>query len=136
MSPEAQFVMQELDRLARVTGATFRPPIKHRDLGDVDLRSIMADDGKRTLYDVWQQNYRSLQPEQALYPILAAPLPDGTFKHKGLRVEAVRDTINQLQDAAFQMTMAQEQKVMDRFIKETLNKAKSQAGMFDTPRPY
>jgi hypothetical protein len=136
MTQEQLFVLQELDRVGKVTGATFKPPIKHRDLGDTDLRTIMADDGKRTLYDVWQDNYRSLNPAEALYPILAAPLPDGTMKHKGARVDAVREVINTYQEAAFQMTMAQEQKVLDRFIKETLNKANSKAGLFDTPRPY
>jgi len=136
MSEESLFVLQELDRLARVTGATYKPPIKHREMGSLDLRTVMAEDGKRTLYDVWQDNYRSLSPEKALYPILAAPLPDGTFKYKGARVEAVRDVVNQLQDAAFAITMGQEQKVIDRYIDETLKKARSQAGMFDTPRPY
>lgn len=130
------FVLQEMDRLARVTGATFKPPIKHPDLGSLDLRTIMASDGKRTLYDVWQENYRSLNPAESLYPVLAAPLPDGTFKHKGARVDATRDIIKQFQDAAFQITMGQEQKVLDKYIDEQIRRANSKAGQFDTPRPY
>jgi hypothetical protein len=133
-SPTELFVLSELDRISRVTGATFKPPIKHPSLGGLDLRTIMASDGKRTLYDAWQDNYRNLNPSEALYPILAAPLPDGTFKHKGLRVQQVRDVISGLQDAAFKQLMAQEERVLERYIQETINKAQSQAGMFDTPR--
>lgn len=136
MSEKELFVLQEMDRIARVTGATFKPPIKHPDLGDLDLRTVMAADGKRTLYDVWQENYRSLNPAESLYPVLSAPLPDGTFKHKGARVDATREIIKQFQDAAFQMTMGQEQKVLDKYIDEQIKKVNSKAGQFDTPRPY
>lgn len=136
LDKESQFVLTEMDRLTRVTGVTFKPPIKAKDLGDTDLRTIMASDGKRTLYDVWQENYKSLHPEKVLYPILSAPLPEGTFKYRAAKVEETQGVIADLQDAAFKMTMTQEKKVIDKFINETLLKAKSQAGFFDTPRPY
>jgi hypothetical protein len=136
LSKESQFVLTEMDRLTRVTGVTFKPPIKAKDLGDTDLRTIMASDGKRTLYDVWQENYKSLNPEKVLYPILSAPLPEGTFKYRAAKVEETQGIISDLQDAAFKMTMTQEKKVIDKYINETLLKAKSQAGFFDTPRPY
>jgi hypothetical protein len=136
MSEQGQFVLTEMDRLSRVTGATFKPPVKHKDLGDMDMRKIMAADGKRTLYDVWQQNYKSLNPEATLYSILNSPLPEGTFKFRAAKVEEVQSTISALQDAAFAITMAQEQKVIDKFISTELQKAKAKAGLFDTPRPY
>ena len=100
------------------------------------MRMIMAADGKRTLFDVWQQYYKSLNPEAVLYPILKAPLPEGTFKYRAAKVEEAQAVINELQNAAMAMTMKQEQKVMDKFITNELLKAKSKAGQFDTPRPY
>ena len=136
MNEQAQFVLTEMDRLTRVTGVTFKPPVKAKEMGDADMRKIMAADGKRTLFDVWQQNYKSLNPEAVLYPILKAPLPEGTFKYRAAKVEEAQAVINDLQAAAMAMTMQQEQKVVDKYISNELLKAKSKAGLFDTPRPY
>jgi hypothetical protein len=136
MNEQSQFVLSEMDRLTRVTGVTFKPPVKAKEMGDADMRKIMAADGKRTLFDVWQQNYKSLNPETVLYPILKAPLPEGTFKHRAAKVEEAQAVINDLQAAAMAMTMKQEQQVVDKFITNELLKAKSKAGQFDTPRPY
>jgi hypothetical protein len=136
MNEQSQFVLTEMDRLSRVTGVTFKPPVKAKEMGDADMRTIMATDGKRTLYDVWQQNYKSLKPEDVLYPILKAPLPEGTFKYRAAKVEEAQAVINDLQSAAMALTMQQEQKVVDKFISQELLKAKSKAGLFDTPRPY
>lgn len=136
MSDEAQFVMKELDRLSRVTPATFKAPTKHSELGELDLRTVMAKDGKSTLYDVWQQNYRAMEPEKALYPILKDPMPDGTLKVAGIRVELVQQTIKDLQDAAFYKMMASEQQVIDRYIEKTLFEQKAKSGLYDSKRPY
>lgn len=136
MNQEQAYVLQELDRLTRVTGTTFRTPTKHRDLGEMDLRTVLASDGKRTLYDVWQQAYRSMEPEKVLAPVLASPLPDGTYQHKAAKVETVQQIISQMQDAAFYEMMGSEQQVVDRVISEEIKKAKAKAGLFDTPRPY
>lgn len=135
LSPEAQIVLTELDRLSKVTGATFKPPMKHPDLGDLDLRTVMSSDGSRTLYDVWQDNYRNLKPEIPLAALAQAPLPDGTFKVKAAKVEEMQQVIKEFQDAAFAITMKQEEKVMKRFIDQTLNEAKAKAGLFDMNRP-
>jgi muramidase (phage lysozyme) len=136
LSEKEQFVLNEMDRLSRVTGVTFKPPVKAPELGDFDMRTVMATDGKRTLYDVWQQNYKALKPENILYPILSAPMPEGTFKYRAAKVEEVQSVIRSLQDAALAQTMAQEDKVIQRYQDEIIRKAKSQAGLFDTPRPY
>jgi len=136
MNEQSQFVLTEMDRLSRVTGVTFKPPVKAKEMGDADMRMIMAADGKRTLFDVWQQNYKSLKPEDVLYPILKAPLPEGTFKYRAAKVEEAQAVINDLQSAAMAMAMQQEQKVVDKYISQELLKAKSKAGLFDTPRPY
>jgi hypothetical protein len=135
LSSEAQIVLTELDRLAKVTGATFKPPMKHPDLGDLDLRTVVASDGKRTLYDVWQDNYRNLKPEVPLAALAQSALPDGTFKQKAAKVEEMQQVIKEFQDAAFALTMRQEEKVMKRVIDQTLYEAKAKAGLFDLNRP-
>ena len=134
MSEKELFVLQEMDRLAQTTNLVLKPPVSRPELGDLDLRTIVASDGKRTLYDVWQQNYRALNPAEILYPIMSAPLPDGTAKHKGVRVETLRQQINNLQEVAFQQMMVGEQKIIDRMVSEELKKIKSKAGLFDIPR--
>lgn len=134
MSEKELFVLQEMDRLAQTTNLVLKPPVSRPELGDIDLRTIVASDGKRTLYDVWQQNYRALNPAEILYPIMSAPLPDGTAKHKGVRVDTLRQQINNLQEVAFQQMMVGEQKIIDRMVSEELKKIKSKAGLFDIPR--
>ena len=136
MTEKEQFVMTEMDRLARTTGFIAKPPIKHPDFGETDMRTIMAADGKRTIYDVWQQNYKAQNPVEPLYDVLSSQAPEGTFKYAGVKEETVRKIISDYQNNAFAITMSQEQKVMDKFISETLLKAKSNAGFFSTPRPY
>ena len=136
MSEEGKFVMSELDRLSRVTGATFKPPTKHKELGDFDMRTIVAADGKSTLYDVWQKNYKEMQPDVVLHPIMKAEMPDGTFKTKALRVELVQQTISDMQDAAFYKMLNSEQVVVDKLIENTLNQERAKAGLFDSKRPY
>ena len=134
LSEKELFVLQEMDRLAQVTNLVLKPPVSRPELGDIDLRTVLASDGERTLYDVWQQNYRALNPADILYPIMSAPLPDGTAKHKGVRVETLRQQINNLQEVAFQQMMVGEQRVIDRMVSEELKKIKSNAGLFDIPR--
>ena len=120
--------------MAQVTNLVLKPPVSRPELGDIDLRTVLASDGERTLYDVWQQNYRALNPADILYPIMSAPLPDGTAKHKGVRVETLRQQINNLQEVAFQQMMVGEQRIIDRMVSEELKKIKSKAGLFDIPR--
>lgn len=131
MSPESQKVMLELHRIEDATGAVFAPPLKNKMTGGFDFRTTMTSDGKETLYDRWQKNYRSLEPEKALYPIVMAPMPDGTHKYTAIRRETIQTTMNRLQEAAFALTMAQEQKVVGQVVTEATNKAAAQAGQFD-----
>lgn len=131
LSEESQVVLAEMDRLSRMTGTTFKPALKHREIGGWDLRTVMAEDGKRTLYDVWQDNYRALNPDKMLYPLAVSALPDGTYKHKGAKVDEMQGMMNDLQDIAFQQMKVQEQAVFDRFIQEVLSKAEAEAGLRD-----
>lgn len=135
MSEDAQAVMRELDRLQRETGATFTGPSpRHPDLGGLDLRTVLAADGTETLFDRWQRNFRELTPEATLRPLLEAPLPEGTFKDQGEKVHAAQKELAALREAAFQMLMAQEDKVLQGVIDDTLNQARSRAGMNDFQR--
>lgn len=136
LSEKELYVLQEMDRLSRVTGVTFKPPVKAPELGDFDMRTVMASDGKRTLYDVWQQNYKSLHPENILEPILKAPLPEGTFKYRAAKVEEAQSIIRDLQQTALLQTMQQEGRVIKEYQDTIIRKAQTQGGLFDTPRPY
>jgi len=136
LSDKELYVLQEMDRLSRVTGVTFKPPVKAPDLGDFDMRTVMASDGKRTLYDVWQQNYKALHPENILEPILKSPMPEGTFKYRAAKVEEAQSIIRDLQQTALLQTMQQEGRVIKEYQDNILRKAQTQGGLFDTPRPY
>lgn len=134
MSKEAQAVMEEVDRLSKVTGATFKPPTNHKETGELDLRAVMSSDGKRTLYDVWQDNYRSLNPVQALYPVATSELPDGTFKQKAAKVEELQRIMGDYQDVAFYQMMQSEQQVLDQVVNQAIYEQKAKAGLFDVKR--
>lgn len=133
-TPEELYVLGEMDRLSKVTGATFTPPLKNALIGDVDLRTIMASDGKQTLYDKWQGEYSKLPVAKALAPILRAPLPDGTFKYKAAKVQETQEVIKEFQQAAFLKMMVTEKRVVDEYQNNVLNKARGRAGQFDYGR--
>jgi len=130
-SDKQLYVLQELDRLSQQTGAVFTPPFKMKDTGDLDYRTVMTKDGSMTLYDKWMEKYRALKPENALAPLLAAPLPEGTFQYKGMKVEEARKIMRDYYEAAYYQMMAEERQVIDRMIQETLSKARAQSGQFD-----
>jgi hypothetical protein len=136
MSEESQAVMVEMDRLSRVTGATFKAPVQHKSLGDLDLRTVVAKDGKRTLYDVWQENYRALNPEVPLYQLAKSNLPDGTFAEKGAKAAAMQRVIGQLQEAAFaKLRMDEGEAINDQIESVIQYRAKAKAGLFDIQQP-
>jgi hypothetical protein len=133
LTPDEIYVGQELTKLSKVTGAIFDyVPKTHSSTGDLDMRTLMTEDGKETLYDRWNNLYRQQGPQPvsaALALILKAPLPDGTFKNKGPRVAEVRSMINLYREAAFLQMMITEQVVLDRYNKEIMDESKAKAGI-------
>ena len=137
LSAKEQVVMAEVDRLQRVANVSFKPPIKHPMLGDLDLRTVVAKDGKRTLYDAWQENYKALKPEEALYELTISNLPTGTFKERGAKAQAMQEQIDQFQKAAFAQLWEAERETIEVQIEKVLRtKAQSKAGLFDSKIPY
>lgn len=130
LTPNEIYAGQELTKLSAVTGAVFATPTKFADLGDLDMRTLMTADGKETLYDRWQQYYRARDPASSVATILASKLPDGTFKHKGPKVDEVQGMLKVYRDAAFYDMLRTEQVVIDRYKKEIVDKAKAQSGAF------
>lgn len=130
-SEKELYVLQELDRLSRTTGAAFNAPFKMKDTGDLDYRTVLTKDGSQTLYDKWMGNYKKLKPEEALAPLLAAPVSEGTFKYKGEKIEETRRIMKDYYEAAYYQMMAEEGQVIDRMITEELTKSRAQAGQFD-----
>lgn len=131
MSNEGQVVLTELDRLQREVGAHFDIQHTHPLTGAFDPRTVLTKDGKETLYDRWQDNYKKLNPDKILFELVTQPIPDGTFKSKGTRVQLIQDTIKQLQDAAYMQTMGDEQQVVDAYVKKLRGDAESQGGLHD-----
>jgi hypothetical protein len=129
-------ITDEIDFLRRTTGATFKTPVKHPSLGDLDLRTVAAKDGKRTLYDVWQDNYKALKPEEPLYELATSDLPTGTFKNRGIKAAAMQTLAGKLQEAAFAQLRVDEGDVINAQIDKVLRtKALSMSGAFDSKRP-
>jgi hypothetical protein len=127
-------VMREMSRLARVTGTSFTAGYKHQMTGDLDLRTVMTSDGSKTLYDRWNEIYRELDPVTALLPVAEAPLPDGTFQHKALKVETMQKIVRDYRDIAFKRLLTEEQVLEQEFVKRTIREAQSKAGMWDYGR--
>jgi len=63
-----------------------------------------------------------------------APLPDGTFKHQGLKAQALQDALKELRDAAFYQMMAEEQPVINQVVKTARTQLESKAGLNDYGR--
>lgn len=133
-TPEELAILREMDRLAWVTGTTFTFGYKHEDTGDLDLRTVLTSDGSQTLYDKWNQKYRELNPAAALYPIVVAPLPDGTFAHKAAKVESIQRVLREYRNAAFRQLMAEEGELLERMIERKLREGQSKAGLWDVGR--
>lgn len=127
-------VMREMDRLAWVTGAKFTFGYKHPDTGDLDLRKVLTKDGTQTLYDKWNEKYRALNPVGALYPIVTAPLPDGTYSHKAAKVEVIQRVLREYRNAAFQQLMVEEGDLLQRMIQQKLKEGQAKAGQWDVGR--
>lgn len=133
-SPEELAVLKELDRLAWATGATFTFGYKHEDTGSLDLRTVLTSDGSQTLYDKWNETYRSLNPTAALYPIVMAPLPDGTYSHKAAKVESIQRVLREYRNAAFKLVLSEEGELLERMIQQKLREGQSKAGLWDVGR--
>jgi len=133
--PEAKLrVMSELKELGERTKGQFTAPYKHRLTGDLDLRMIETGDGDKTLYDVWNENFRSLEPWNEIIQILEAPLPEGTQSNRGYKVEMVQSRVNQYRDIAFQMTMEQHPNLIDELINNLIKDVETGAGFWDAFR--
>ena len=132
-SEDHSAAMLYFDRAAQVAGTTFSPiGVKNpQQTGQLDLRTMMTEDGTKTMYDKVNENYRGLNPAAAIRAVSDAPLSDGTYKYQGTKSEAVQSVLKRLQQAAFEITLSQEPKLMDRFLLEQTNLARAKAGMMD-----
>lgn len=133
-SEEELQILREMDRLARVTGATFSHGYKHPMTGDLDLRTVMTKDGSKTLYDRWMEIYRELDPVTALGPVVNAPLPDGTFETKAAKVETIQRILKDYRDIAFKRLMTEEEGLTERFIQHTIRESQAKGGLWDYGR--
>lgn len=132
MGEDAQFVMDQMDRLQRQTGAVFTAVSpKHRTTGDLDLRTVMTTDGKETLYDRWMTKFRGFEPETLVRPLVESELAEGTFKDKGDKAAAVQKMIRGLSDAAFAELMAEEQPLVDKMHSVITGKSEAKSGQRD-----
>lgn len=129
-------VLKEMDRLAMVVGqqAIFTSGYKHESLGSLDLRTVLTKDGTMTLYDKWNQKYREMKPEETLYPIAMADLPEGTHEYKGFKIAELQDQIRIMRENAFNKMMAEEEDVIKKMKQEFFKKETAAAGLFDYGR--
>jgi muramidase (phage lysozyme) len=131
LSSEHAAVMTEMDRLAQVAGVTFKPiPVKNPLTGNLDLRTMNTKDGTETLFDRWNRNYKELGPDKVLYPIAMSNASDGTYIYPGAKPQLMQQAMQALQTAAFARLM-QEEEIRARYIKQTINEARAQAGQMD-----
>lgn len=124
-------VLRKLDYLSKQTGTTFTVPNTHRMMGKVDLRTVMTEDGKETLYDRWQRYYKEMQPAQLLQPILDSGAPVGTQSLNGVTIQMVTSTINKLRDAAFFRLMSEESGVSEKVIQNMVRQSEIKSGFWD-----
>lgn len=134
-SPEAIEVMELLTGLGERTRAQFLPEYKHRHTGNLDMRMIETGNGDETLYDVWNKNYRALNPEQYLLPVLRSDLAEGTPSQRGEKIDQVQGIVRTLRDAAFFQMLADNQHLIDKIVQHQTHSAETKAGFWDAFRP-
>ncbi len=132
-SPDHSAVMTWFDNQAQEAGTTFKPiQVRNKqETGMLDLRTMLTEDGKMTMYDKVNENYRSLNPAAAIRAIADSPLSAGTYKYPGAKPEAAQAMMKEYQQAAFEMTLDQEPKLKARYVLEQTNQARAQAGLMD-----
>jgi len=128
------FVDKELKRLQDVTGVVFSVPNKHSSTGGLDYRTVLTKDGTETLYDRWNVLYNETVNFDALANVLKAPLPDGTMRHKGARVEFAKNFLTTARNLAHTKLKAEQRQVIDEQLRFSINKTRSKAGLFDADR--
>jgi hypothetical protein len=126
-------VHDRLDQLAKLTNADFSAPYKHPMLGDVDLRTLMTNDGKETVYDRWNRYYRELEPEQFLEPLLDSGAPIGTWSITAATESSVKSTINELREQALMRVISEEAGLDERYLNNIMRRAEVQSGFWDQP---
>lgn len=126
-------VNQELALIEIATDSSFIAPYKRPELGDLDLRKVMTEDGKVSLYDRWQEKVRNLGLTDILYDQLVGneALTLGTATNDGVRIKVARDTINKIREAAFYELLVEESQVEKRFMDRLFNKSDALTGARD-----
>ena len=128
------YVDEQLVRLQETTGVVLRVPNKHESTGGRDYRAILTKDGSETLYDRWNELYRQTLNVPALAKILEAPLPDGTMKHKGAKVQVVQEFINKSREIAHTKLLAEQESVLDMTKRTAVTKILGETGQYDVDR--
>lgn len=135
VDPKRQEVLRELSNIEIATSSSFQAPYKNSQLGDLDLRTVMTQDGKETLYDRWNRYVAETTIVDDLHSALVdnKDLSYGTKSNDGLRIELARDIISTYRDAAFMRLLSEETKIEQRYIQQMLNKVEAKTGSRDVP---
>jgi hypothetical protein len=135
VEPKRQEVLRELSNIEIATSSSFQAPYKNSTLGDLDLRTVMTQDGKETLYDRWNRYVSETTIVDDLHSTLVQnkDLSYGTKTNDGLKIEVARDIISMYRDAAFMWLMSEETKIEQRYIQQMLNKVEAKTGSKDVP---
>lgn len=133
-SKEELFIDEKLLEMQGITDVIFRVPNKNAETGNVDYRTLKTKEGDKTLYDRWNELYYESLNKKALAKILAAPLPNGTMQHKGLRVQEVQSFLNTARDIAHTKLLVEQRQVFDMKTRTGITKEFSVNGLYDVDR--
>lgn len=138
--PEDELAIDRgLIELQQNTGATFAQRFtKHSSTGDMDFRTVVTKNGEQTLFDRWNELYREYitSPEVAkgLRQILESPLPEGTHRYQGAKVEQVKNMLSNAKETAFKRLLSEQRSVIDKQNRTTVEKLYGESGLKDVDR--
>lgn len=129
---KAQVVKDAISTIELATNVKFAFPFKNdKYMKGIDLRTVMTQDGKSTMYDRWAEKYRESGILDILYPLVTSSLPRGNQKHKGELVDQVQKAINEARERAFVQMLSEETGVREHYIRQLHESAATNTGSYD-----
>jgi len=124
-------VEQFLYRLAQVGDAHFTAPYSHKLIPNLDLRTVLTQDGKESLYDRWMKYYNKSGVIDVLHGMRGLPM--GTASDPGMAEQEARKIINEFRELAFIQMFSEEKNIPAQSIDAEIRKIEAQTGLRSSP---
>lgn len=125
--PEKELEVEAFLRKLSIVGDThFTAPYKHKLFPNVDLRTVLTQDGTESLYDRWMRYTHDSGVIDVLHGL--RDLPMGTASVSGMAEKEARKVINQFREMAFITLMSEERGIDEAYVNGEIRKIEALSG--------